>query len=241
LTQWISKRSLRGSGQEEVKNKTYVQSRQYGSTIAGTVQRRYYRRRRNGRRVNFITGPELGICLPSLSHLHESTKDPTLGQTYVEENKEMSFGMNWGRHLIPWPNHLFDWNCTEEQRRLISVHYNTYTPYHPGYLTLEEDKVEDSVETGIKSPEPEGTKRPRESESHTVAMVVTLPPLKWAGHYKERWVFYTGATAHITSNSRYMYNLHPTKQTITVADGTVYPVQSEGVHILVPWGIPELR
>jgi hypothetical protein len=34
--------------------------------------------------VNLITGPELGICLPSLSHLHESAKDPTLGQTYVE-------------------------------------------------------------------------------------------------------------------------------------------------------------
>jgi hypothetical protein len=33
---------------------------------------------------NFITGPEIGKCLPSLTHLHESAKDPTLGQTYVE-------------------------------------------------------------------------------------------------------------------------------------------------------------
>jgi hypothetical protein len=57
--------------------------------------------------VNFITRLELRICLPSLSHLHESAKDPTLGQTYVEENEEMRFRMNWGRHLIPWPNHLF--------------------------------------------------------------------------------------------------------------------------------------
>jgi hypothetical protein len=29
-----------------------------------------------------------------------------------------------------------------------------------------------------------------------------------------------------------MYNLHPTKQTITVADGTVYPVQSKGEVVL---------
>jgi hypothetical protein len=88
--------------------------------------------------------------------------------------------------------------------------------------------VEDSVETGKKSPEPNGTKRRRESESHTVAMVITTPPSKWAGHYKERWVFDTGAT----NNDRYMYNLRPKKQTITVADGTVYPVQSEGEVVL---------
>jgi hypothetical protein len=140
--------------------------------------------------------------------------------------------MNWGRHLIPWPNHLFHWNRTEEQRKRISVHYNLYIPYHPGYLTLKENMVEDSVESGIKSPEPEGTKRRRESESHTVAMVTTTPPPKWTGHYKERWVFDAGATAHITNNDRYMYNLRPTKQTITVADGTVYPVQSKGEVVL---------
>jgi hypothetical protein len=92
--------------------------------------------------------------------------------------------------------------------------------------------VEDSVKTGIKSPEPEGTKCSRETETHTVAMVTTTPPPKWAGDYKERWVFDTGATAHITNNDRYMYNLRPTKQTITVADGTVYPVQSEGEVVL---------
>jgi hypothetical protein len=62
--------------------------------------------------------------------------------------------------------------------------------------------VEDSVETGIKSPEPEGTKRRKETETHTVAMVTTTPPPKWAGHYKERWVCDTGATAHITNNNR---------------------------------------
>jgi hypothetical protein len=33
--------------------------------------------------VNFITGPELGIQMPSLTYLHESAKDPTMGQTYV--------------------------------------------------------------------------------------------------------------------------------------------------------------
>jgi hypothetical protein len=38
--------------------------------------------------VNFITGPELGICLPSLSHLHQSAMDPMLGQTYVEEKRK---------------------------------------------------------------------------------------------------------------------------------------------------------
>jgi hypothetical protein len=92
--------------------------------------------------------------------------------------------------------------------------------------------VEDSVETGIKSPELEGMKRCRESESHTVAMVITTPPPKWVGHYKERWVFDNGATAHITNNDRYMYSLRPTEQTITVADGTVYPVQSKGEFVL---------
>jgi hypothetical protein len=81
-----------------------------------------------------------------------------MGQTYVEENKEMRFRMNWGCHLTPWPNHLRDWNRTEDEQKRISVHFNTYTQYHPGYLTLKENMVEDSVETGIKSPEPEGTK-----------------------------------------------------------------------------------
>jgi hypothetical protein len=114
---------------------------------------------------NFVTGPELGIQMPSLTHLHESAKEPTMGQTYVEENKEMRFRMNWGCHLTPWPNHLRDWN-------------------------------------------------------RTVAMVITTPPPKWSGHYKERWVFDTGATAHIMNNNRYMYNLCPMKQTITVANGT---------------------
>jgi hypothetical protein len=134
--------------------------------------------------------------------------------------------MNWGRHLTPWPNHLRDWNRTEDEQKRISVHYNTYTQYHPGYLTLKENMVEDSVETGIKSPEPEGTKRRRESESHMVAMVITKPPPKWAGHCKERWVFDTGATAHITNNDRYMYKLRSTKQTITVADGRRYSISS---------------
>jgi hypothetical protein len=151
--------------------------------------------------------------------------------------------MNLSRHLKPWPNHLFDCNRTEEQRRRISVHYNLYTPYHQGYLTLKENMVEDSVETGIKSPEPKGTKHRRESESHTVAMVITTPPPKWTGHYKERWVFDTGATAHITNNNRYMYNLRPTKQTISVANSTVYPVQSEGEVVLrsICGAIPTLK
>jgi hypothetical protein len=92
--------------------------------------------------VNFITGPELGIRVPTLSHLHESIKDPTTGQTYVKQNKEMRFRMNWGRHLTPWPHHLRVWNCTEEHQKRISVHYNTFTPYHPGYLTLKENMVE---------------------------------------------------------------------------------------------------
>jgi hypothetical protein len=181
---------------------------------------------------NFITGPELGICMPSLSHLHESAKEPSFGQRYIEENKEMKLRMHWGRYLMPWPSHLFEEDRTEEQLRRISVHYNMYTPYHPGYLTLKKNMVEDSVETGIKSPEPEGTKRRREKETHTVAMVTTTPPPKRAGHYKERWVFDTGAMAHIMNNDRYMYNLCPMKQTITVADGTVYPVQSKGKVVL---------
>jgi hypothetical protein len=99
--------------------------------------------------------------------------------------------------------------------------------------------VEDSVETGIKSPEPEGMKRRRDSESHTEAMAITTPPPKWAGHYKEQWLFDTGAMAHITNNDRYMYNLRPTKKTITVAAGTVYPVQSKGEVVYVGLFYPE--
>jgi hypothetical protein len=152
--------------------------------------------------VNFITGPELGIRMPSLTYLHEPAKKHTAGQAYVETYKEMRFCMNWGRHLTPWTEHLREWNRTFDKLKRISVNYNTFTQYHPGYLTIKENMVEDSVETGIKSPEPEGMKRCRESESHTVAMVITTPPPKWAGHYKERWVFDTGATAHITNNDK---------------------------------------
>jgi hypothetical protein len=107
--------------------------------------------------VNFITVPELGTLMPSLTHLHESA----------------------------WPNHVISWNRTVDNQKRLSVHYNTYTQYHPEFLTLKENMVEDSVETGIKSPEPEGMKRRRDSESHAVAMVITTPPPKWAGHYKE--------------------------------------------------------
>jgi hypothetical protein len=53
--------------------------------------------------------------------LHESAKDPTIGQTYVEENKEMRFRMNWGRRLML----LMHWNRTKEHQKRISVHYNT--------------------------------------------------------------------------------------------------------------------
>jgi hypothetical protein len=60
----------------------------------------------------------------------------TMGQSYVERYKEMRFRMNWGRHLTPWPNHLMPCNRTEEHQKCISIHYNTYTQYHPGYLTL---------------------------------------------------------------------------------------------------------
>jgi hypothetical protein len=60
--------------------------------------------------VNFITGPELGIRIPSLTYLHESAKEPTVGQAYVEEYKEMMFRMNWGCHLTSCPEHLQDWN-----------------------------------------------------------------------------------------------------------------------------------
>jgi hypothetical protein len=43
---------------------------------------------------NFITGSELGIFMPSLSHLHESAKEPSFGQIYIEENKEMKLRMH---------------------------------------------------------------------------------------------------------------------------------------------------
>jgi hypothetical protein len=67
-----------------------------------------------------------------------------------------------------------------------------------------------------------------------VAMVIPTPPPKWVGHYKEQWVYDTDAMAHITNNNRYMYNICPMKRTITVADGTVYLVQSEG-EVLLPY------
>jgi hypothetical protein len=81
--------------------------------------------------------------------------------------------MNWGRHLTPWTKHLLSWNRTVDEQKRISVHYNTYIQYHPGYLALKEKMVEDSVETGIKSQEPEGMRCCRDSESHTAAMVIT--------------------------------------------------------------------
>ena len=48
------------------------------------------------------------------------------------------------------------------------------------------------------------------------------------GHSHERWIFDTGATTHVTNNDRYMFNLRKSDRTITVADGTQYPVLSEG-------------
>jgi hypothetical protein len=83
--------------------------------------------------VNFITGPELGIHMPSLTYLHESAKEPTAGQASVEMYKEMRLRMNWDRHLAPWREHLRDWNRTLDKQQRISVHYNTYKQYHPGY------------------------------------------------------------------------------------------------------------
>jgi hypothetical protein len=133
--------------------------------------------------INFITGLDLGVRMPSNSYIHESAKGPTVGQVYVKTYKEMRFRMNWGRHLTPCPEHLHTWNQTVEEQKRISAHYNMYTRYHPGHLTLKENMVEDSVETGIKSPEPEGIKCQSNSESHTVAMVLTTPQPKWAGHY----------------------------------------------------------
>jgi hypothetical protein len=56
--------------------------------------------------VNFITGPELGIHMQSLSYLHESAKEPTVGQSYVKRFKEMIFRVSCSRHLTPWPEHL---------------------------------------------------------------------------------------------------------------------------------------
>jgi hypothetical protein len=99
--------------------------------------------------VNFITRPELGIRMPSLTYLYESAKEPTAGQAYVEQYKEIRFRMNWGCHLTPWPGHLVSWNCTLDKQKRISVNYRTYTQYHPGYLTLKENMVEDSVETRV--------------------------------------------------------------------------------------------
>jgi hypothetical protein len=72
--------------------------------------------------VNFITGPELGMQLPSLTYLHESAKEPTMGQKYVEANKEMRLRMTWGRHLTPWPNHLRDRNHTVEEPVFVGLY-----------------------------------------------------------------------------------------------------------------------
>jgi hypothetical protein len=81
--------------------------------------------------INFIIGLELGIRMPSLTYLHESAKEPTAGQAYVKRYTEMRLCMNWSRHLTPWPEHLFSWNQTLAEQKLISLHYNTYTQYHP--------------------------------------------------------------------------------------------------------------
>jgi hypothetical protein len=98
----------------------------------------------------------------------------------------MKLHMNWGHHLTPLPEHLQLWLNTSKEQKRISTDYNLYTQYHPGYLTPKEIIVEDNVKTGIKSPDPEGMKHSRELELHTVAMVISTPPPKWAGHYKEQ-------------------------------------------------------
>jgi hypothetical protein len=100
----------------------------------------------------------------------------------------------------------------------------------PGYLALKENMVEDSVETVIKPPEPEGMETSQGlrvthgSDGHFYIAT------KVGGTLQGTMGFDTGATAHIMHNDMYMYNLRPMKQTITAA--TVYPVQSKGDVIL---------
>jgi hypothetical protein len=55
--------------------------------------------------VNYITVPELGIRMPSNSYVHESAKEPTAGQGYIKQIKEMRLSMNWGCHGQNTCNH----------------------------------------------------------------------------------------------------------------------------------------
>jgi hypothetical protein len=64
--------------------------------------------------VIFLSRPEIRICMPSNSYIHEPTKEPTAGQEYIKRFKEMSFRMNWGRYLRAWPEHLIPWNQSIE-------------------------------------------------------------------------------------------------------------------------------
>jgi hypothetical protein len=108
--------------------------------------------------VNFITGPEVGIRMPSNSYMHESANGQTEGQEYIKQFNDMKLRMNWGRHLTPWPEHLQPWLNTPKEQKRIATGYNLYTQCHPGYLAPKEDMVEDNIETIIKSPDPDTTR-----------------------------------------------------------------------------------
>ena len=187
-----------------------------------------------------IDGPRLGFTIYDDAHLHESAKDATEAQLLIDDTTGEL--MRYCHRLQPYlPMSL-------ESQRKLSTSFTTFTPQHPGYLTYKKygrlpnrkHKVE-SAEEEVKKPDTKkGPPKPNsfgmaDSEDGNkkrridlIAVTTTTGPFKYTGHTHEHWIFDTGATTHVTNNDRYMFNIRASERTITVADGTQYPVQSEG-------------
>ena len=188
-----------------------------------------------------ISGPELGITIYEEAHIHESAKDATEAQSMISDTTDEL--MRYCRRLNPYmPMAL-------EMQRNISTHFNTYTTQHPGYLTykkygkvLKEKRKVESPEEEVQKPKPKkgppkpnsfvlGESQDGNKKQRTDLVAVTTHGTnssKYMGHSHERWIFDTGATTHVTNNDRYKFNLRTSERSITVADGTQYPVLSEG-------------
>ena len=187
-----------------------------------------------------IDGPRLGFTIYDDAHLHESAKDATEAQLLIGDTTGEL--MRYCRRLQPYlPMSL-------ELQRKLSTSFTTFTPQHPGYLTYKKygrlpnrKREVELAEEEVKKPETKkGPPKPnsfgmadsqdgnKKRRTDLIAVTTSTGPFKYTGHTHEHWIFDTGATTHVTNNDRYMFNIHASERTITVADGTQYPVQSEG-------------
>jgi hypothetical protein len=80
----------------------------------------------------FITSLRLGFQIDADAHLHESKKDYTTAQGYI--NNRLKGRLRYCRRLSPYhPMQL-------ENEVRISAHFNMFTPHHPGYLQAKKNQ-----------------------------------------------------------------------------------------------------